>query len=430
MIEPRVIESRALVIRDEEPSLPPGESAVMRGRWTCGRWASEIDRRRRFDPNDFIEASKIAEALWRSRILPKAIDSPEMALAIIVQGNELGLSPMQSLRGLFIIEGRVCMAAQTMVALVEQSGAAVYFRQVESTEESSTWETQRHGHPEPMRYTFTLKEAERAGLTRRKTWQEYPRAMMSWRAAAMLARTAFADVVGGLYTPEELGYDESKPERRTGTRDRRDAPRGPDRRAPQEVHATPQATAPKPQTQPAVTDPVPPAQQEPDEFRALKRELIKLVGKDEAKRRWKEVVEPGPIGWLRERARAEIYAAKARAETARESAEEAEPEAKPEPAPAAPPASCETCTTTGLVKCERCKGYGKVTCQLCADPKWGARTSGPCPRCKCDKSFTQPCPGCEGKGDRPCPACTLPSAQADLPMDAKPEAERVPGGDG
>jgi hypothetical protein len=56
--------------------------------------------------------------------------------------------------------------------------------------------------------TFTLDDAEAAGLAGKKNWKQYQESMLTWRAVSKLCRNLFSDVVlGAGYVPEELGAD-------------------------------------------------------------------------------------------------------------------------------------------------------------------------------------------------------------------------------
>lgn len=156
-----------------------------------------------YQPANFEGAWRLAKIIVASRLAP-GLDAPEKAFVALATGNELGMSPMQSIRGIHIIEGRPALAADTMVALILRSGLCAFWTVVESTPTKCTIEHQRKGSPKPSRLSYTIEEAKQAGLTNRKIWQQYPTAMLMHRCAAMLARRDYPDLVLGMYDPDEL----------------------------------------------------------------------------------------------------------------------------------------------------------------------------------------------------------------------------------
>src|SRR5690606_7736603 len=152
----------------------------------------------------FERAEQIAVRLSKSTLLPSALRGKPADLAVImITGHELGLSPMQALRGLHVVEGRPVLSADLIVGLVKKHPACKYFRLVESTDERATYETLREGEPEPTRITWTIQQAAKAGLTGRQNWKAHPAAMLRARASAALARAVYPDVAMGIYDPDE-----------------------------------------------------------------------------------------------------------------------------------------------------------------------------------------------------------------------------------
>lgn len=169
--------------------------------------------RNAFEPTSMKEAMWLASELCNSGLLPSGIKSPQDALIILIQGRELGLTAIQSIRSINIIDGRPALSAQLMQALVLRSGLAETFEQVESTPEVATYETKRAGASQPTRLSWTIQQAEAAGLLGRKNWRAYPSEMLRARCISALCRESYPDVVAGLYTPDELtgtGSDDNK----------------------------------------------------------------------------------------------------------------------------------------------------------------------------------------------------------------------------
>lgn len=156
-------------------------------------------------PRSIDEVSSLADVLAKSTLLPDAIrgKAPDIVVQILA-GQELGLSPMASIRGVHVIQGKPVVAADTMVALVLGSGLCDYFSCVEDTDTRVTYETKRKGAPQPQRASWSVEDTKRAGLQAKDNWRLYPRAMMKARAKAILARDVYPDVLAGCYDPDEL----------------------------------------------------------------------------------------------------------------------------------------------------------------------------------------------------------------------------------
>lgn len=133
-----------------------------------------------------------------------AVKRAEEAVVLLLTGRELGLSPMQSLRGIYVVGGKPVLSADLMVAVVRRSGLCRSWRVVKSTAAECTIETQREGETEVARKTWTADDAKRAGLLGKGTWAQYPAQMLRHRVAADLAREVYPDVILGLYTDDEI----------------------------------------------------------------------------------------------------------------------------------------------------------------------------------------------------------------------------------
>jgi len=161
-----------------------------------------------FEPRDIADAVRLAQILVASRLLPRSIATPEAAFAVICTGRELGLTAMQSLRSIHIIEGKPTMSADLMVALCKKSSVCRYFRLVESTAERAVYETARRDDPEPTRLAFTRAEARDAGVANKDNWKRFPAAMLRARAASALVRAVYPDVVLGVYDSDSGELEE------------------------------------------------------------------------------------------------------------------------------------------------------------------------------------------------------------------------------
>lgn len=186
--------SQAVLATRQENGLALGSAAAM---------AVSISKLE-MEMQDIVHASKIAAELAKSTIIPEALQGkPANVLIIIMMGKDFGWSAMQSVRFIDVVKGRPTVNAATKVGLCQAHPACEYFRCVEATEKQSTWETKRKGS-DVQRYTFTMQDAERRGLAGQHNYKSMPKNMLSARASAALANQAYADVVAGLYSSEEL----------------------------------------------------------------------------------------------------------------------------------------------------------------------------------------------------------------------------------
>ena len=153
--------------------------------------------------------TEMANAQIAARVeLPPGCKTPQAILMKFLLGRELGLSPMVSLHELDIIEGRGSMNARTQVAMIRRRGLGDV-RLVQQTDTSATVKAWRADDPDTIHeFTYTLKDAERAKLLTRKTWQKYPKSMLLARAISLATHALFQEVfLGVACTPDELGAD-------------------------------------------------------------------------------------------------------------------------------------------------------------------------------------------------------------------------------
>ena len=149
------------------------------------------------------QVGQLAHAIADTDFVPRALRGNEAAIvAAILYGDEVGLSPMQSLSKVSVIDGRPSIAAEAQRALILAAGHQIWFEDLTTTK--ATWAGRRAGADIVQRVTWTMDDAKRAGIAGRQNWRTYPRAMLSARASAELARAVFADVIGGLAATEEL----------------------------------------------------------------------------------------------------------------------------------------------------------------------------------------------------------------------------------
>lgn len=161
------------------PKVPSGE--IIEDTWRLAQYAAKSGMARTGDPY---------EAHFR-----------------IMYGWELGLSPMASLRTLYSVHGTPTCSGEAMLALIRRSGLAesIVWGKCDHTEANITMTRKDTG--ESYSAHFTIDKAARAGLAGKDIWKKYPDKMLKWRAVSEVGKFLFSDVLGGLYTVEELAPD-------------------------------------------------------------------------------------------------------------------------------------------------------------------------------------------------------------------------------
>lgn len=138
----------------------------------------------------------------------KDVKDQAQAVTKILFGRELGFSPIVSMSGIYIIEGKPALSANLLAATIKRSGKYDY--------RITAWDSERceimfrekvNGAWQDVGpSSFTKDDATRAEVWGKNTWKKYPKAMLFARALSQGERAYCPDVSScALYVPEELG---------------------------------------------------------------------------------------------------------------------------------------------------------------------------------------------------------------------------------
>lgn len=154
-------------------------------------------------PSNVVDLQRMGQLLASSGYFKDARDMAQAAVKIQA-GAELGIPPVAAMSSIYIVEGKPTLSAVLMGALVKRSGRYNY-RVVEHTAEKCSIAF-FEGKEQIGVSTFTVEDAQAAGVLRNPTWGKYRRNMLFARAMSNGCRWYCPDVFGGpIYTPEELG---------------------------------------------------------------------------------------------------------------------------------------------------------------------------------------------------------------------------------
>jgi hypothetical protein len=156
----------------------------------------------------FDDAYRFSKMVSASEFAPKDFKGkPESCLLAIQHGSEVGLSPMQSLQSIAVINGRPTIWGDAALALVQSSPVCEYVREFtegDGDNMAAVCEAKRRGYPAPTTVRFSVADAKKAGLWGKSgPWTQYPARMLTLRARGFALRNAFADALRGLITAEE-----------------------------------------------------------------------------------------------------------------------------------------------------------------------------------------------------------------------------------
>lgn len=158
-------------------------------------------------PTTVAELDIFAQRAARSGMVPAQYAGKPDAIFIAVQmGSELGLSPMQALSNIAVVNGRPSVWGDAMPGLCRQSSLCDDIEEwFEGDGETLTafCRATRIGK-QPVVQKFGVTDAKKAGLwTKTGPWTQYPRRMLQMRARGFALRDAFPDVLRGLISYEE-----------------------------------------------------------------------------------------------------------------------------------------------------------------------------------------------------------------------------------
>jgi hypothetical protein len=164
-------------------------------------------------PRSYKQIMELSGILAKSGMVPKdMIGRPEACAAAIMYGMELGISPMNAVQNIMVVNGRPSAWGDLVKALVMGSGRCEVFDE----DPAHVALKQGRGRCRLVRkkefgggeveVEFSLEDAKRAKLhSKPGPWQDYPGRMLQMRARSWAIRDLFPDVLKGFGIREELG---------------------------------------------------------------------------------------------------------------------------------------------------------------------------------------------------------------------------------
>ncbi len=189
-------------------------------------------------PMNIEDAFRLAKAFAMAEMLPKsymtgtAEKAQAMAFTAMQLGAEVGMSPMQSIQSIAVVNGMPSIWGDAQKALVISSNVCEYIRESYTGNPfddnyTAICTVKRKGQEE-VTEEFSVADARKAGLwDKTGTWSAYPKRMLKYRARSFALRDVFPDVLKGLtHSAEELdGMEDVTPQPKVlkGKKERKEA---------------------------------------------------------------------------------------------------------------------------------------------------------------------------------------------------------------
>jgi hypothetical protein len=154
------------------------------------------------------EAYRFAKYVVAAGFAPRGLEKPESVLIAMQHGAELGMTPMQALQSIAIVNGRPAIYGDAALALVRGSGLCEKYSQSTigtGDDRKAVVYTKRKDDGSEVTTEFSVGDAKRAGLWGKQgPWSQYPERMLLFRARGFNLRDNFGDVLKGLRTDAEI----------------------------------------------------------------------------------------------------------------------------------------------------------------------------------------------------------------------------------
>jgi hypothetical protein len=158
-------------------------------------------------PTTFEGVFRMAQVIAISGMAPKGMDTPEACTVAIMNGLEIGLTPMQAVQSIAVVNGRPTVWGDAAKALCLGSPMCEdIIETITGTGDDmvARCEAKRKGKS-PSIGEFSVAKAKKAALwDKAGPWKQYPERMLQLRARAFALRDAFPDILRGVAIREEM----------------------------------------------------------------------------------------------------------------------------------------------------------------------------------------------------------------------------------
>lgn len=145
------------------------------------------------------DVERMAQAVAASGLF--GLKAPQQALALMLVAQAEGLHPATVAQDYDIIQGRAARKTHSVLARFQAAGGSVQWHELTDQIAEATFSHPAGGS---LRMVWTFAQAQKAGLTNKDNWRNYPRAMLRARCIAEGVRAVYPAAIGGSLVAEEV----------------------------------------------------------------------------------------------------------------------------------------------------------------------------------------------------------------------------------
>lgn len=164
----------------------------------------------RLVPKNLDEAMNFSRMIAASDFAPKDYKGkPGNVLVACQMGADVGLSPMQAIQNIAVINGRPCIWGDAALAITMNSPMYEYHKETFEFDSNNNVIAAicivKRRDSEEYEYRFSVEDAKKAQLWGKSgPWTQYPKRMLQMRARSFALRDKFSDALKGLSVREEV----------------------------------------------------------------------------------------------------------------------------------------------------------------------------------------------------------------------------------
>ncbi len=154
-----------------------------------------------FDPQLWSAWRTMADTFVKSKALPATIDNAEKVILVLQAAHDFGMTVSEALKGFYFVNGQMTVWGEVAIAQMTKKGYKVEWGTC-NDKTATCVITAPDGRTASE--TYTIEEANKAGLSSKGMWVKYPKNMLRFKAFGLCKRFSFPEIMSGVYTKEDF----------------------------------------------------------------------------------------------------------------------------------------------------------------------------------------------------------------------------------